>query len=102
MSLYKLASAQKIENHTACNDGGNLTGDIYAHSVHKQKVLLILLLSHFMNHTGGHGKGGYARGTYHGVDLSVAGQEQVDNLCKDPEYYLKKIACLLLTGAMVQ
>ena len=46
-----LPLTEEIENHTACDNGSDLTGNVNADRVHEQEVLGVFFKSHFVNDT---------------------------------------------------
>lgn len=48
---FLLSLHEKVQYQTACNNGCDLTGYVYADRVHEKEVLRIFFKSHFMNDT---------------------------------------------------
>ncbi len=49
--LLQTSLTEEIENHTACNNRGNLSRNVYADRVHEQEVLRVLFKTELVNDT---------------------------------------------------
>ena len=64
------------DDEPAGDDGCDLPADVGPGGVHQQEVVGVLLPAHLVDHAGGHGEGGDARRSDHGVDLLPGEQVQ--------------------------
>ena len=70
----------EIEDHAACKNGCDLTGDVRADRVHEKMVLAVRLLTELLDHARGHREGGNACRADHRVDLGL--REEIQKLSK--------------------